>query len=265
MRVPVLRTISYLTPLRSWSTLDSITPHHNHRHNGRGVLLFELLTFTMPFRATSTPTLLATVLRGSFALPSQLSSGGARDLVSKLLVSDPRQRLRIGDVMQHPWAATAISARAAGMPQPPRLTEPMPKRPTVTRGDGASPQSRYSSQSPTGEDRSEDAAAQGKHTDGHAPLPVEHVQQRQQKRPQLWRRQSRSNVDTTALAKLAHRAKASRGQQYWFTGVISEPVSNRALAGGVLPRRALAVWSHPRQLRRSCLHSYAHLMTLPKA
>eukprot|EP01061_Rhynchopus_euleeides_P021315 TRINITY_DN34797_c0_g1_i1.p1 TRINITY_DN34797_c0_g1~~TRINITY_DN34797_c0_g1_i1.p1 ORF type:complete len:331 (+),score=75.92 TRINITY_DN34797_c0_g1_i1:317-1309(+) len=68
---------------------------------GCGTLLHLLLTGTLPYGASSTKSLIQKILtqrRANVELSSQ-----ARDLVEKLIVNDPAERLSLQGVMQHPW------------------------------------------------------------------------------------------------------------------------------------------------------------------
>jgi len=68
-----------------------------------GVLLFEMLTGSSPFRA-ATPESIKSKIKEvnfeSFRIPNREH---ARDLIEKLLVKDPNQRLSINEIKAHPF------------------------------------------------------------------------------------------------------------------------------------------------------------------
>ena len=72
-----------------------------------GILIFEMLTGQPPFCADDPMDIYQKILRNRFTYPSHVSKP-ARDLISKLLVTNPSQRLgslKRGprDVLQHPF------------------------------------------------------------------------------------------------------------------------------------------------------------------
>jgi len=86
-----------------------------------GVLLYVMLSKTMPFRAKEVDQLLKQVVKGKFQYKPEERwkhvSEPARDLITKLLCKDPAKRLTIQQVKQHPWAADAIKRCAENMPK----------------------------------------------------------------------------------------------------------------------------------------------------
>ncbi|CAI4056489.1 serine/threonine protein kinase SKDI_03G0480 [Saccharomyces kudriavzevii IFO 1802] len=70
-----------------------------------GVILFALLTGRLPFDEENgnIRTLLLKVQRGQFEMPDDTEiSKDAQDLISKILVVDPAQRIKIRDILSHP-------------------------------------------------------------------------------------------------------------------------------------------------------------------
>lgn len=67
-----------------------------------GVILFAMLTGTLPFEDEQLKGLYAKICAGSFSMPAYLSTG-AKDLIRSMLTTDPRQRLSISQVARHPW------------------------------------------------------------------------------------------------------------------------------------------------------------------
>ncbi|XP_078448002.1 SNF1-related protein kinase catalytic subunit alpha KIN10-like [Wolffia australiana] len=67
-----------------------------------GVILYALLCGTLPFDDENIPNLFKKIKSGIYTLPSHLS-GGARDLIPRMLVVDPMKRMTIPEIRQHPW------------------------------------------------------------------------------------------------------------------------------------------------------------------
>ncbi|KAL4858631.1 Serine/threonine-protein kinase Aurora-2 [Chlorella vulgaris] len=69
-----------------------------------GVLCFEFLYGTPPFEAAGHSETYKRILRVDLKFPaSPQRSEGAKDLIRKLLVKDPKDRLPLEQVLQHPW------------------------------------------------------------------------------------------------------------------------------------------------------------------
>jgi BR serine/threonine kinase len=80
-----------------------------HPYDGRladvwscGVILYALLTGTLPFDEDNTSSLLKKIKIGIFHIPHHVSSA-AQDLIKKILIVDPKRRYTIADIKQHPW------------------------------------------------------------------------------------------------------------------------------------------------------------------
>ena len=67
-----------------------------------GVLLFELLTGSPPFEGGNQNELFSNILALKIKWPKGFS-GIAKDLISKLLKIEPKQRIKIEDMTEHPW------------------------------------------------------------------------------------------------------------------------------------------------------------------
>ncbi len=81
-------------------------------HWSLGVLLYAMLCGTVPFKAPSLKELHATVVKGRYTFPREVSSGTllrprleARDLIGGLLRLAPAERLSLPEVLSHPWLA----------------------------------------------------------------------------------------------------------------------------------------------------------------
>ena len=68
-----------------------------------GVLLFALLTGSLPFLPSPGKNdLFQKVIRGQYDL-SQVEDASARDLITKMLDVDPAHRIKLSELKQHPW------------------------------------------------------------------------------------------------------------------------------------------------------------------
>jgi len=67
-----------------------------------GVLLYTMLQGTVPFKASSLEELHALILQGNFKYPVKISVE-AKDLIEKMLVVEPVQRISIPEILKHPW------------------------------------------------------------------------------------------------------------------------------------------------------------------
>ncbi|PRW57463.1 serine threonine kinase [Chlorella sorokiniana] len=89
-----------------------------------GVILYMLLSGQPPFSSTSHPRLLRSIVAGRFSFEGpawKRISPEAQDLIAKLLVVDPRQRLTANAALAHPWMkgsrGSTRSARSSGLLQ----------------------------------------------------------------------------------------------------------------------------------------------------
>lgn len=67
-----------------------------------GVIVYALLCGTLPFDDESIPYLFRKIKGGIYILPSYLSDT-SRDIISKMLVTDPLRRINIDEIRRHPW------------------------------------------------------------------------------------------------------------------------------------------------------------------
>jgi len=67
-----------------------------------GVILFALMTSNLPFDDDNIRNLLQKVRRGFFKIPSFIT-GDIRDLISQMIVVDPRKRITMEGIKKHPW------------------------------------------------------------------------------------------------------------------------------------------------------------------
>ncbi len=67
-----------------------------------GVILYALLCGTLPFDDESIPYLFKKIKGGIYTLHSYLSDQ-SKDLISKMLITDPLNRISIDNIRRHPW------------------------------------------------------------------------------------------------------------------------------------------------------------------
>ncbi|CAL5990994.1 Kinase [Hexamita inflata] len=67
-----------------------------------GIILFAMLCGYLPFDDDDLKNLYKKIKKGQFQIPTYVSPI-ARDLISKILVIDPNQRISISQIMQYPW------------------------------------------------------------------------------------------------------------------------------------------------------------------
>ncbi|KAI8054402.1 kinase-like domain-containing protein [Syncephalis plumigaleata] len=69
-----------------------------------GVILYVMLCGRLPFDHDHIPTLFRRITEGRYSIPSFVSSS-AQDLLKRMLVVDPLQRITIEEIWQHEWFA----------------------------------------------------------------------------------------------------------------------------------------------------------------
>ena len=67
-----------------------------------GVLLYEMMTFKMPFNANSLPNLSLKIMRGNYAPPPTVYTRDLREIVSRCLMVNPSRRPRIQEILSMP-------------------------------------------------------------------------------------------------------------------------------------------------------------------
>jgi Protein kinase domain len=73
-----------------------------------GVLLYAILSGTVPFRAKTLPELHKLILRCKFDIPDHVSPA-AQNLIRKMLNPIPHQRISLDDMKTHPWFGEIVS------------------------------------------------------------------------------------------------------------------------------------------------------------
>jgi len=67
-----------------------------------GIILYALLTGNLPFDDENIRRLLSKVKTGVYYMPEYLSSD-AKNLISRMLVVEPSKRIKMSEIMKHPW------------------------------------------------------------------------------------------------------------------------------------------------------------------
>lgn len=95
-------------------TLDYLPPEmveqQSHDHNvdlwALGVLIYEFIVGHPPFEAPQMADTHRNIVTVEYKIPPHSMSAAAADLIGRLLVKDPKQRLPLMDVLKHPWITT---------------------------------------------------------------------------------------------------------------------------------------------------------------
>jgi 5'-AMP-activated protein kinase catalytic alpha subunit len=67
-----------------------------------GIVLYAMLCGYLPFEDDDNDVLYDKICKGKFTIPNHVSEK-ARDLLNKILVTDPKKRLTIHQIRNHPW------------------------------------------------------------------------------------------------------------------------------------------------------------------
>lgn len=67
-----------------------------------GILLFALLSGTLPFDETNVPALLQKMKTAKFTMPYHISAE-ASDLIRKIIIANPVERITLPMILEHPW------------------------------------------------------------------------------------------------------------------------------------------------------------------
>merc|ERR1712072_1633865 len=90
-----------------------------------GVILYALLTNTLPFLAPSIPELFRVIKRGRWKAPYFMSAD-AEDLIRMMLTVKPDDRISIAEVRKHRWFAPGlVTASEPTQVSEQPLTEPI--------------------------------------------------------------------------------------------------------------------------------------------
>ena len=67
-----------------------------------GVVIYMMLTGKMPFNGISTNDLFRNIVKANFTMPKNFSKD-LKDLITKMLIKEPKQRITAKNAMDHPW------------------------------------------------------------------------------------------------------------------------------------------------------------------
>ncbi|MCQ2816547.1 MAG: protein kinase [archaeon] len=67
-----------------------------------GIVLFAMLTGTLPFDDANDDVLYSKIIKGKFHMPSYLSPD-AQDIIKGILTTDPEKRFGLNEIKNHPW------------------------------------------------------------------------------------------------------------------------------------------------------------------
>ncbi|KAE9404991.1 Pkinase-domain-containing protein [Gymnopus androsaceus JB14] len=148
---PRIKILSLLTSLQLETSCGS--PHYaspeivnGHKYTGNatdiwscGVILYALLTGSLPFDDKDIKVLLEKVKVGKYEIPQFIDSS-ARDLLSRMLVVNADERITIPDILAHPWLNTSVAARRHRS-QDPSLQPVLPPSPDALACPIADPHS----------------------------------------------------------------------------------------------------------------------------
>ena len=77
-----------------------------------GVILFAMLTGSLPFQGDEMPQLFQKISRGQYTIPPYVTRD-ASDLIQKLLCKDAKERISAKDCLLHPWLLPPTMARCS--------------------------------------------------------------------------------------------------------------------------------------------------------
>jgi hypothetical protein len=99
-----------------------------------GVILYALLTSSLPFDADDMFELIALIVSGIPKRPLPRRCGAqAADLVGKLIARDPGARLTAAECLEHPWLSVGVAEQPEGL----RAAKTLPTLPSSIDSSGA--------------------------------------------------------------------------------------------------------------------------------
>jgi 5'-AMP-activated protein kinase, catalytic alpha subunit len=79
-----------------------------------GVILYALLCGSLPFDDENIPNLFKKIKQGQYSFPNYLTPG-ARDLIRRMLIVQPLERITIPEIRNHPWFSVNLPRYLAVM------------------------------------------------------------------------------------------------------------------------------------------------------
>ena len=67
-----------------------------------GIILYAMLCGYLPFEDPDTDKLYKKIIRCDYSFPHYISSDG-KDLIKKILNTNPKERYKLSDIRKHPW------------------------------------------------------------------------------------------------------------------------------------------------------------------
>jgi len=75
-----------------------------------GVILFAMVTGEHPWNISNTSIMLRQILKGSYTVPPFVSSQ-CKDLITRMMNVNPKDRITIDDIIKHPWMKMAAKSK----------------------------------------------------------------------------------------------------------------------------------------------------------
>jgi len=75
-----------------------------------GVILYAMVTGEHPWNISNTSIMLRQILKGAYTIPAFVSSA-CKDLITKMMQVNPKDRITVDDVMKHPWLKAAAKSK----------------------------------------------------------------------------------------------------------------------------------------------------------
>ena len=75
-----------------------------------GVILYAMVTGEHPWNITNTSIMLRQILKGAYTVPSFVSNQ-CKELITKMMQVNPRDRISIDDILKHPWLKVASKCK----------------------------------------------------------------------------------------------------------------------------------------------------------
>ena len=75
-----------------------------------GVILYAMVTGEHPWNISNTSIMLRQILKGAYSVPSHVSSP-CKELITRMMQVNPKDRISIDDIMKHPWLKIASKSK----------------------------------------------------------------------------------------------------------------------------------------------------------